>query len=216
MPKSSSLAVVSVDADAASHEDVRRLEIAMEDAPLVRRIERAGNLAGHRASHRRQPSDRAARDLHVLEHEIARPDVVELADVRVVQCGDRPRFLLEAAQPIGIGGKRLGEHLDRDVTPQTRVAGTIYLAHPAGAERRDDFKRAELGAGGQRTCRHDSSRGKARRVSVPESFRRRAIRTACCASRSCPRGTRIRTSGSRCRGAAGTRPSTAWSRSSGR
>ena len=61
----------------------------------------------------------------------------------------RPCFLLEAAEPIGVGREERRQDLDGDVAPEARVAGAKDLAHAAGADRRDDFKRAEAGTGGQ-------------------------------------------------------------------
>ena len=84
--------------------------------------------------------------LHVLEHQIAGADIMDLADVRMIQRRNRPRLLLEAADAIRVGGKRLGEDLDRHVTTKTRVARAIHLAHAAGADQRDDFIRANLRA----------------------------------------------------------------------
>ncbi len=52
-------------------------------------------------------------------------------------------LLLEAPQPVGIGGERRRQHLDRDVAPEPRVAGAVDLAHAASAERADDFIRTE-------------------------------------------------------------------------
>ncbi len=84
--------------------------------------------------------------LHVLEHQIAGADIVDLADVRMIQRRNCPRLLLEAADAIRVGGKRLGENLDRHVATKTRVARAIHLAHAAGADQRDDFIRADLRA----------------------------------------------------------------------
>jgi hypothetical protein len=41
---------------------------------------------------------------------------------------------LETAQAIGIGGEAGGQHLDRDISSQARVAGTIDFAHAAGPQ----------------------------------------------------------------------------------
>ena len=49
--------------------------------------------------------------MDVLEHEIARPDVVQLTDVRMVQRGDRPRFMFESAQPIRVIALRQPDHV---------------------------------------------------------------------------------------------------------
>jgi len=76
--------------------------------------------------------------LDILHHEVtgtvAGPDVVQRVDVRVVEGGDRARFLLEPAATIGICGEIRREHFDRDGATQPRVAGLLDLAHPAGAD----------------------------------------------------------------------------------
>jgi hypothetical protein len=86
-------------------------QVTMEDAPLMGRIERPGNLAcdPHCIVHSHRTSQLVTID--VLEHEIAWTDVVKLADVRVVECRDRPCLLLESSEPVGIGGERLGKNL---------------------------------------------------------------------------------------------------------
>ena len=60
------------------------------------------------------------------------------------------RFLLEAAQPLGVARDARGQHLDRDLAPEPRVARAVDLAHGARAERALDLVRPELDAGGQR------------------------------------------------------------------
>ena len=70
----------------------------------------------------------------VLQHEIAWPDVVQLADVRMVQRRDRPRFVFESAQPIRVIGDWRRENLDGDVAIETRIAGAVDFAHPARTE----------------------------------------------------------------------------------
>jgi len=121
----------------------------MEDAPLMGRSERPGNLAcdPHRIVHGHRASQFVT--VHVLEHQIAGANVVKLADVGVIQRGNRACFLLETAQSVGIGSEGLGKDLDRDLAPQTRVTGPIDFAHPSGAQRADDLKRTESGACGQ-------------------------------------------------------------------
>ena len=65
----------------------------------------------------------------------------------MVQRGRRTRLLLEAVEPVGVGGKGGREDLDGDVPAEARVARAIDLAHAAGADERDDLIRAEAGAG---------------------------------------------------------------------
>ena len=57
----------------------------------------------------------------------------------MIERGERLRFTLEARQAIGIGREQLGQHLDRDVAVETRVAGAIDLAHAARAEHTGDL-----------------------------------------------------------------------------
>ena len=68
----------------------------------------------------------------------------------MVECGRRAGLLLESLKPRRVGGKRCGENLDRDVAIQSRVAGFVDLAHPAGAERCQDFVQAEASTSGKR------------------------------------------------------------------
>ena len=71
-------------------------------------------------------------------------DVVDGQDVRVVQRRRGARLLLEAAEPLGIGGERRREHLDRDLALEPRVARAIDLAHPPRPDRRKDLVRTPL------------------------------------------------------------------------
>ena len=77
-------------------------------------------------------------------------DVVDGADVRIVQRGNRARFLLEALPRFRIGGERAGEHLDGDRAIEPDVARAVDLAHAARADGAEDFVRTEARADGQR------------------------------------------------------------------
>ena len=74
-------------------------------------------------------------------------DVVDAADVRMVQRGDGPRLALEARARIGIAGDVTRQDLDRDRAIEPRIAGFVDLTHAAGAERADDFIRTEPDSG---------------------------------------------------------------------
>ena len=50
-------------------------------------------------------------------------------------------------QRVAVVDEVLGQHLDRDVALEARVARAVHLAHAAGAERRQDLVRAETGPG---------------------------------------------------------------------
>ena len=68
---------------------------------------------------------------------------VDGRDVGMIEGGKRPRFTLEARQPIRIGPKRGRQHLERDVAAQPAVVGAIDLAHPADADDGGDLIRPE-------------------------------------------------------------------------
>ena len=66
-------------------------------------------------------------------------DRVDRDDVRVVERGNGARFALEAGEPSGSRANGGGQHFDRDVAAQPRVARAVDLAHAAGAERSQDL-----------------------------------------------------------------------------
>ncbi len=62
------------------------------------------------------------------------------------QRGDRQRLALESRQAIGIGGKRLRQHLDGDVALQLGIARAVHVAHAARADVRSDLVGADDGS----------------------------------------------------------------------
>ena len=59
----------------------------------------------------------------------------------------RARFLLEALHAIRVGGDGRGEDLEGDFTIQPRIARAKHFAHPARANRAENFVRPEARAG---------------------------------------------------------------------
>jgi hypothetical protein len=59
------------------------------------------------------------------------------------------RFLLEAAQSIGIGRERGGQDFNRNVAAEPRIPRAIDLTHSAGSQSGDDLVGAEAGAGSE-------------------------------------------------------------------
>ena len=63
-----------------------------------------------------------------------------------------------------VAGQMPGQDLDRDHAVEARVAGAVDLAHPAGAQRREDFVGTEPDAavdrhgcrGARRLCQKDN------------------------------------------------------------
>ena len=70
-------------------------------------------------------------------------EAVDRGDIGVVQRREQLRLALESRDAIRVGHESVGEDLDRDVATELGVARAIDLAHPAGAEWRDDFIRPE-------------------------------------------------------------------------
>ena len=128
----------------------------MDDAGAMRAVERVADLDGNaRARHRRKPG-RSAQPIRerlafeILENQIVElavaADVVDRADVGIVQRGNRARFVLEALPRFRIGRERAGEHLDGHGAIEPRVARAVDLAHAARAKRGDDFVGTETRA----------------------------------------------------------------------
>src|SRR5688500_10037600 len=147
--------VQDLDPSIGVDEDVLRLEIAVHDAPGVRRGEALGDLARpveRPAQRRRTTLEPGAQALSVeeLRHQVrravSRSQVVEDEDVGMIEGARRARLLLEAAQPVGVAGQRCRQHLERYLPAQPTVESAIDLSHPAGAERRDDLIGTETAA----------------------------------------------------------------------
>ena len=86
-------------------------------------------------------------ELHGERANVARLlDAEQLCDVRMIERGQRLGFTLEARETVRIGGEQLRQDLQRDVTAQPRVAGSIDFAHPAGADGAEDLIGAEPAA----------------------------------------------------------------------
>jgi hypothetical protein len=67
----------------------------------------------------------------------------------MVQRGECLGFTLEAREPIGVVGERVGEDLEGDIAIELRVAGAQDLAHPAFANLRGDLVDTDSGAGSE-------------------------------------------------------------------
>ncbi len=127
--------------------DVCRLQVTVDHTLLVRGLECLRDLLcdfEHLVGIERAASDALrqvlARDqLHGNEARIVdRLQAVDLGDVRVVQRGQQLGFALEAGEPLGIGGERLGQHLDRHLAVERGVHGAPDHAHAALADLLDE------------------------------------------------------------------------------
>src|SRR5438128_8416207 len=96
----------------------------MDDAGTVRAVERVADLDSNRERFIDRKPRRSAQPVRerlafeILENQVVElsvaADVVEGTDVRIVQRGNRARFVLEALPRFLISRQRAGEHLDGD------------------------------------------------------------------------------------------------------
>ena len=138
--------------------NVPGLKVAMRDAVAVRLVEGAGKLdpvLQHFRGWQRtlfQPR-RQRHALHVFHdnevNPILPPNVVQRADVRMIQAGYGFGLALETLTTAHIVGEMRRKNLDGDPAVQPRIPRLIHLAHSAGANGRDNFVGAELRARGQ-------------------------------------------------------------------
>src|SRR5579872_3619931 len=115
----------------------------MDDALLVSGAERIANLSRvlQYLIERQRPLERSALD--ELHHKVVRPDVINLADICVIQGGDGPCLACNAF------GELLVDCLDSDNAIESGIARLVHLAHAAGADELSDFIRSQPGSGGQ-------------------------------------------------------------------
>ena len=132
----------------------------MDDSPVVRFLQRLGDLASDRRGLRfaERPFRDLLRDglprdvLHDEEiHALLPAEVVDRRDVGMIELGERERFPAKAL-PGGIVGKSArGQHLERDVAAQALVPRAVHHAHAARADLLHDAIM------GQRFSDHDPS-----------------------------------------------------------
>ncbi len=140
--------VEDLDAAVPGEEQVLGLQVPMDDPLLVGRGEALGDL--HRVVDRLADRDRARAEaaperlaLEQLRDDVRRAfvaaDVVDRGDVRMVETARGRGLLLEAVETIRVLGERRGQDLDRDLALEPRILRAVDLAHPPGADRREDF-----------------------------------------------------------------------------
>ena len=140
----------------------------MDDARGVRRVERLRHLAsdGDDLVDRHRTGGDPRREvvaLDQLQDQRAVLEAVDVRDVGMIERRQRARLALEPRQPVGVRGERVGEHLDRHVPLQPRVARAIDDTHPARSQRSDDLVGPDAGAGAER---HAQCLGAAEGVSL--------------------------------------------------
>ena len=128
--------------------DVAGLQIAMRDAFAVSLVQRVGNLDGvlqhllHRQRTFLQPlRERLAFEIfhHQKINSVLMADVVEGADVRMIQAGDRFCFALESLAQFGTISKMRRQNFDGDDSIEAGIAGFVNFAHSARTDSGEDF-----------------------------------------------------------------------------
>ncbi len=114
----------------------------MHHTLCVRFVERVGHIDGdlQRFRQRHRAAMQAVGECLTLEvfhdevvHAVLRADVMQRADVRMIQRGDGFGLALHALAQFGVGREMRRQHLDGDLAAQPRVACPIDFAHAAGA-----------------------------------------------------------------------------------
>ena len=85
----------------------------------------------------------------MCSHTALLADVVEMADVGVIQRRDGTSFSLEAGVSFGFFGKMFGEDFDGDGAVKASVARGVDFAHAPCAEAGLNFVWAEFAAGSE-------------------------------------------------------------------
>ena len=128
-------------------QDVGRLEVAVDDPPVVRGLHPPREQDDHLHRLARRPGALAeplgqAAPLDELQGEVREPgvlaDLVDLDDARVLELGDRLGLGPEPRELIGRGVGPGQDHLEGDVAVEAELAGLINDAHAAAAQLLDE------------------------------------------------------------------------------
>ena len=151
-------------------QDVGRLDVAVDEILLVRRVERLGDLGeeldrslgGERTVLGNELREVVALDVAHGEEEdtaiFAR--LVDGDDVGMVERGRDPRLAQEALAEALVLGELGGDHLERDLAPETLLLGAVDRTHPSAADERFDPVAGDRRSGrqhGARDVAHESS-----------------------------------------------------------
>jgi hypothetical protein len=140
--------VEHLDEAVARERDIVGLQVAVDDAAIVRSFDRAGNLqrdlqSGLDAQRSSVQPIRERLAVDELEHQhlaaVVVFDAVNRGDVRMINSRNDGRFPLEPCDSPGVGREIGRQCLQRDVAFQLRIASAIDLAHSAAADDGEHF-----------------------------------------------------------------------------
>jgi hypothetical protein len=138
---------------------VGRLQVAVDDAFLVRRCQGLGDL--RRIGKRFVEGKSARRDarvqalaFHELHREEAPPgdffEGIKDGDARMSQVRQRACLASEARPPVFVLEELFRQQFQRDGPVEPRVLRSVDLAHATGAEGTENLVRAQSGSSGER------------------------------------------------------------------
>ena len=128
---------------ALGDEDIRGLDVAMDDALDVSGVERVGNVDGNieqAIEFERLAADEMLERLAIEKFHgdkgfaVLLADVVNGADVGMIKGGGGLGFALETCEGLRVFGDIVGKKFERDETVQANVFGFVNDAHAAAAE----------------------------------------------------------------------------------
>jgi hypothetical protein len=133
---------------ALGDENIRRFDVAVDDTLFVCCVERVSHLYAQlqQQIHRQRlaPDTMFERlPFEMLHHDeepaVLLPDLMNRADVRVIQRRRGACLSLKSLQRIGIARQFLGQKLQGDVAAEARVLSFVDDSHSAATESLDDF-----------------------------------------------------------------------------
>jgi hypothetical protein len=140
--------VEDFDPSIAREHHVSRFQVAVDDAPFVRRRQRVGERhgdfeepAGRKAARRNDQIQGLSLDeLHREQpHSAHFLDRENCDDIGMIDRRERLRLAFESRQAFGIRRHGIRQDLDRDLAAELYVARLVHLSHPARAERGEDL-----------------------------------------------------------------------------
>ncbi len=131
--------------------DARAMSTVERGRDLNRDIERL--VHRHRSTRETRRQRLAVQAFHDEKIEaVLVPDVVQGADVRMAQRGDRAGLAFEALTRRAASSTRRSQHLDGHRAIEPGIAARVHVTHAAGAEQGLDLVDAQARARRQRWC----------------------------------------------------------------
>ena len=132
---------------ALRHENVGRLDVPVDDAARVGRLEGVGDLGsevekgvqGQRSGAEAIAQGLAVEQLHRDEGPaLMLVHVVDRADVRMLEGGGSAGFALQALESLSVLGELIRQELQGDAAAELEVLGLVDDAHAPASELRED------------------------------------------------------------------------------